>query len=338
MATKTRRKKTETEELKEILKPEPEKEIDFKKTLSTGSTLLDLVISGGKRYDGGVPGGIIMEIFGPPSSGKTAILAELAGSCQTNGGEARFDDPEARFDGEYSRIYGFELDKKLYFRPDTVKEMFDGLLAWEPKDPSVINVSCEDSLAALSTEMEMTAEDKMGMKRAKDFSEGTRKTARIIAKNNWLIACSNQLKHGGTPGGEAIKFHSSLRIVAKPEYPVSKIDKTLTVKNNKIKKVIGITSRLRVVKSTVDDPFRECRVSIVFGYGIDDIRENLIYIKTHTGANKFLVKNDEWAQIDKAIEKVEELDWEEQLRQNTIELWHEIQEKMKVTRKSKVRR
>ena len=35
------------------------------KLVSTGSTLLDLAISGGTYDEGGLPGGILVEIFGP---------------------------------------------------------------------------------------------------------------------------------------------------------------------------------------------------------------------------------------------------------------------------------
>lgn len=326
------------DKIKEALAPLKKEIKKMEKVLSTGSTLLDLSITGGVTPEGGIPGGMIMEIFGPESAGKSALLAEISGSCQLNGGEARFDDPEARFDAEYSRIYGFELDKENYFRPDTVKEMFNGLWGWKPKDNSVINVSCEDSLAALSTEMEMEDEDKMGMKRAKDFSEGLRKTCRLIAKNNWLIVCSNQERHGGTPGGKAIPYYSSVRIRMAPCFKGSKIKKTMRIGSASVDKIIGVTSTCFIKKSSIDDPYRECNVSIVFGYGIDDIRENLTFLKIHKGDQKYIVGGQEYVQINKAIEVVEEWGLEEDIRQQTIALWKEIQEKMKIIRKQKVRR
>ena len=93
------------------------KPLSFDATLSTGSTLLDLCISGGKCAEGGIPGGIVVEIFGRPGSGKTAILAELFASAQSKGGDAMFKDPEARLDKEYAKIYGVRLDAKNYSRP-----------------------------------------------------------------------------------------------------------------------------------------------------------------------------------------------------------------------------
>ena len=47
--------------------------------ISTGSTLADLAISGGRIRGGGLPSGILVEIFGPSGSGKTVLLSEIAG-------------------------------------------------------------------------------------------------------------------------------------------------------------------------------------------------------------------------------------------------------------------
>lgn len=337
----TRRKKISTEEIEEALKPEPEKKIDLSKTLPTGSTLLDLEISGGVTEEGGLPGGIIVEISGPSGVGKSAILSEVAGNCQLYGGQARFDDPEGRLNKEYSRIYGFDLEDENYYRPDTVREMFNGIWEWNPPNNDVINVSCEDSLAALSTEMEMEDVDKFGMKRAKDFSECLRKTCRLIAKNNWLILCSNQERETPsgitTAGGKAVPYYSSLRIRLSPFYPTSKIKKTTTINNVSIDKTIGIRTKCQIIKSSIDEPYRECPISIIFGYGIDDIRENLQYIKKYKGDSKYFIGDKSCSTIVKAIEFVEELEYEESLRQETITLWHEIQEALKVPRRKKTR-
>ncbi len=39
---------------------------------------------------GGVPGGILMEIYGRSGSGKTSVLSEICASAQAQGGEAQF--------------------------------------------------------------------------------------------------------------------------------------------------------------------------------------------------------------------------------------------------------
>jgi len=314
------------------------------KVISTGSTLLDLAITGTRRRGGGVPGGIIVEVFGPSGSGKTAVLAEMAAYAQARGGDIRFDDPEARLDREYSEIYGMKLQAKNYNRPDTVRQMFQGLWDWEPapKRKGAINLSGEDSLAALSTEMEMEDQDKMGMKRAKDFSEGLRKTCRLIANKNWLIVCTNQEREGTdghphTPGGKGIPYYSSLRIRITPMFGKDKIFKSKTINKVKHDSVIGIRSICEVKKSSIDVPYRKAPVFIVFGVGIDDVRGNLTWMKENTGATKYVAGDKEFAFVEDAISHVEENNLESALRETVIDTWESIQRELRVERKRKLR-
>ena len=52
--------------------------------ISTGSKQLDYIIS--NRENGGLPAGRIVEIFGPPSIGKSHIAIQIARSTQQLGG------------------------------------------------------------------------------------------------------------------------------------------------------------------------------------------------------------------------------------------------------------
>lgn len=199
---------------------------DWKYVVSTGSTLLDLAISGKRLPFGGVPSGILMEASGSSGSGKSLLLTELAARVQKKGGDALFADPEDRLDKEYASMTGMDVKQQgRYERPDTVTELFDIYNKWEV-DPSKMNIFCGDSLAALSTEMEMSGEDKMGMRRAKEFSEALRKSCRTFKQKNVLMVCSNQIRDGGPngtktiPGGNAVPFYSSVRLKLEPAYPV----------------------------------------------------------------------------------------------------------------------
>ncbi len=315
-----------------------ENDFYFDRVISTGSTLLDLAISGKRRKGGGIPGGLIMEIFGPPGSGKTAILSEIGASAQSRGGQVMFLDPEARLDQEYARIYGIKLDAKDYYRPDTVSQVFEKIYGWQPKKDG-INVIATDSLAALSTELELEKGDKMGMRRAKEFSEGLRKTARIISNNGWIIACSNQVRDGEygetTPGGQAIPFYSSIRIRVSS---VGKIEKKTVINGKEVKRIVGIESKCFIRKSTVDSPFRECPLSIVFGYGVDSIRDELQYIKTMKGETTYICPDGKsYVSLDKAVSYVEENKLEQQLKSSVIDLWDEVEQHFDLNRPTKVR-
>lgn len=343
MALKRRNKEEDLEDIadeitKESKKPiQEKKDYDYTKLVSTGSTLLDLAISGNKG--GGIPGGVIVEIFGAAGSGKTAILSEIGANAQAKGGQVMFLDPEARLDQEYARIYGIKLHQDDYHRPDTVVEMFDYIYNWKPKNPDKINVIATDSLAALSTELEMDSQDKMGMKRAKSFSEGLRKTARIIANNGWIIACSNQVRDSQfgetTPGGHAIPFYSSLRIRVNQ---VSKIEREIDINDKKIKKTLGIESACYIRKSTIDDPYRECKIYIRFGYGIDDVMGNLQYLKDMTKDTTYdCLDGKKYQSLEKAILYVEENDLQATLKNKVLEMWRLVEDKFKSNRQPKIR-
>jgi len=342
-------KKSAIEQIKERAKKEPDKikvtpnEGDFGVVISTGSTLLDLAISGGRVRGGGIPSGILLEIYGTSQVGKTALLAEICADAQVKGGNVKFLDPEGRLDREYSRIYGMELDKENYHMPDTVNEIFEHILKWEPAPPKKggANIIATDSLAALSSELEMgESGDKMGMKIAKDFSQGLRKTCRLIKRNNFIIACSNQIRSGTsgeiTSGGKGIPFYASLRIRIGPPAANKYLKKKKKIHGVEHEKTFGIQS-ICVVKKTVDDPYRTANIYIVFGLGIDNIRANLAYLKQMTGATSYTAVDKEFGKMDAAIQYIEENNLELELREQVIDLWEEIETAFKVDRKPKRR-
>lgn len=312
--------------------------------VSTGSTLLDLAISGGVYERGGVPGGILVEAFGPNSAGKTVLLCELAGGVQRAGGEVMFADPEGRLVPSFVKLFGFEVGNALYARPDTVKELFEPIRKWNPT-ASGINAIFADSLAALSTELELGDGDKYGLRRAKEFSEECRKICRILAQRNLLLVCSNQIRQNldagpygekfKSPGGEAIGFYASLRLrFHSPE----KIYRERSVGGKSIKRVVGVRSMVDCYKNSIDAPYRSAPLLIDFSYGIDDIQGNLSWLKSITGATTYTLGEKRLgASLERAIKTVEDEELAGDLRDRVVEVWHEVESKFKVERVAKRR-
>jgi len=314
--------------------------------ISTGSTLLDLAISGGRVRGGGIPGGILVEIFGPESTGKTVFLCEIAGDIQRKEGEIMFHDPEARLNKLFAQIFDLDTDDMEYATPNTVTEVFTAVREWIPENGK-INGVLTDSLAALSTNLEMDDEegDKMGMRRAKEFSEQLRRTARILTQTNTLMACSNQIRENvdrGTfgqkytaPGGKAIGFYSSLRLRTSK---VGTLVRKRKIKGKEHKVIYGVEIEVEVHKSSVWNPNRTAPVTIDFSYGIDDIRQNLKYLKQMTGSTTYDIGERKLHKsLVDAIAIVEEEGLEEDLREAVIDMWEEIEEQFKVERKPKKR-
>jgi recombination protein RecA len=306
--------------------------------ISTRSTLLDLAISGGKTETGGLPGGILVEIHGQSSLGKTGLIAEIASEVKLKGGELLFCDPEGRLNIEYTEITGLKIEPEEYCRPNTVSELFNIIYTWKPKNPDAINMIAADSLAALSTELELEDGDKMGMRRAKEFSEGLRKTCRLIANNNWLIVCSNQERESQTgvvtPGGKGIPYYATVRIRLTPDKP-AKIEKEKKIGKKTLTKVVGIRSLGETKKNSFDDPFRTCPISFVFNYGIDDIRDQLQWYKEVSGDDKYNVFDNEYSIMDAAVKHIEDNNFEQRLKSRTIKKWKEIEDAFKIPRKKR---
>lgn len=331
--------------------------IDKTNVVSTGCTLLDLSILGGRIKGGGIPGGIMVELAGGSGSGKTALMMDIAASVQQKGGDSLICDPEGRLDREYASTFGCEIPKDNYHRPNIVldskndrgkviEQGIEGLFYnWEPSNPNVMNMFGADSIAALSTAMEMEKGDARGQRKAKELSEFCRVMARVIAEDHKLLVFTNQLRVGAmtpqgrptktTTGGEAVPFYSSLRVRAR------QLQKVNRKKKNKFKadisKDVGIITELHLVKNSLDDPFRKCKMYLMFGNGISDVMGNLNYIKETTKASNFDVLDKTYVSIWDAVPYIENNNLEEELREWVIELWEESEALFYTKRKPKVR-
>ena len=319
---------------------------NLKTVISTGSTLLDLAISGGRIRGGGIPGGILVEVFGPNGAGKTVLLCEIAGDIQRKGGSIMFHDPEARLNKQFAQMFDLDTDTIEYSTPDTVTEVFQSVRKWEPSG-TTINGILTDSLAALSTNLEMDKDegDKMGMRRAKEFSEELRKTCRLLTNKNQLMVCSNQVRVNAdagpygqkyrTPGGEAVGFYASLRLrVSSPK----KIKSEQSIKGKKQTRVIGTEIEIEVYKSSVWKPYHTAPVTIIFDYGIDDVRTNLQFVKSNTKATTYVIGGESIGRsIEEAIQHVEKNNLEGVLKDEVIDLWETIEGKFESNRKNKIR-
>jgi len=316
---------------------------NFDKVISTGSTLLDLAISGGRVKGGGLPGGIFVEIYGQESTGKSALACEISGNIQRAGGEVIYDDPEGRIDSQYAMMYGVHLNEKNYHQSNTIPQVFAPIRVWEPENKA-INGIIIDSLAALSTDLEMEEGDKMGGRRGKEFSQELRLTCRIIKQKNYLMVCTNQIRDSfatmgpkhESPGGRAIRFYSSLRLETGFAFKNSKIIKAKTINDKEYSRVIGINIEVKVIKSSVWKPYYSAPVSIIFNYGLDNTRCNLQFVKDTTKAGTYVLGGKKLAvSMDDAIRLIENDNLEDQLREEVIDLWTEIESKFDSNRKPK---
>ncbi len=242
--------------------------------ISTGSRQLDYIIS--NREDGGIPEGRIVEIFGPPSIGKSHIAIQLARSVQEMGGIAVYIDTENATSIENLRRLGVDVSKRFVFVETACTEEVFKIAENTIKKTKAISTDVPvliiwDSVAASTPKDELLGDyDKnaIGLQ-ARAISKGMRKITQIIGHENVTFVCLNQTRtkigvmYGDpttTPGGMAIPFHSSVRV---------KLGAGQQLKN-KDGDIIGINVSAKTIKNKVSPPFRSCNFEIHFGLGIKE--------------------------------------------------------------------
>lgn len=263
----------------------------IKRWISTGSVLLDYIVS--NRRDGGMPEGRIVEISGMPSTGKSHIAFLMAKHVQAMGGLVVYIDTENAVPVDKLAAMGIDVRKRfVYCDTHCTEEVFSIIESTITKAKAVMDKDIPilvvwDSVAATSPKAELEGEydqNSVGLQ-ARTISKGMRKITGVIGQNNVTLVCLNQLRsaigvtHGdpmGTPGGNAIPFHSSVRIRLGSGYPVK----------DKAGNVIGIHVTVSIKKNKVALPFRKCEFDIHFGHGIVEHEFLFDELRSWCDANK----------------------------------------------------
>lgn len=255
-----------------------------KRWISTGSRLLDYVCS--NRRDGGLPEGRIIEIFGPPSIGKSHIATQIARSTQSMGGIVVYIDTENATSVENLAMLGVDVSKRfVYVDTHCTEEVFQvaesTILKAKGMNKDVPITIVWDSVAASSPKAELIGDydkESIGLQ-ARAISKGMRKITGVIGDQNILFIILNQIRtkigvmYGDpdtTPGGKAIPFHASTRI---------KLGAGQQIKDGD--DVIGINVSAKTIKNKVAPPFRKINFEIHFGVGIKEHEQVFDLLRKH---------------------------------------------------------
>jgi len=284
------------------------------KLFSSGSQLLDSVLGGGWA------GGRIVNVVGDSSTGKTLLAIEAAANFarQHKDGDIWYSEAESAFDEGYAEALGFPLERVEFREPETIEDVFEELEdicnKYPESNPSSLYML--DSLDALSDrgELEREIDDKTyGMGKAKILSQLFRRLVSELGDKNITFFIISQIREniGVTfgkryvrAGGKSLQFYASQII-----YLAHMKMLVRTIKG--IERPNGIQIKAKCEKNKIGLPFRTCEFPLIFGFGIDDLRGNLEWLKSIKRLDKFDLDDKSLVSFMRSIDKLSDTEYED---------------------------
>lgn len=306
--------------------------------VTTGCTVLDCALGGGYVL------GRMENIVGDKSTSKTGLATEALINflmwCRKNGiaGHAAYRETEGAYDKAYAAAMGLPVDDIDFGDEDkpvvTIEAFAKDFIAFvaKCKKENVPGMYVLDSFDALSDEAElkrdisegsynMVKQKKVGemFKRLVKTAEKARVTLIIVSQVRDNINAMYGEKHRRS-GGKALDFYAT------HIFWLAHL-KTLKRDVKKIKRAYGIKIKATVKKNKVGFPFREAEFDFLFGYGVDDVRSMLDWLKEVGRLKDADVASD----ISKYVKSMEDLSQKEYNRERNRlakvvkQVWAEIE-------------
>ena len=245
--------------------------------VSTGFEPLNAIISGSPT--GGLPQGRLVEMYGPSSSGKTALATMMMIEAQRAGGIAGFMDHERSFAVDLATNMGLssEFPAWIYKRPRTWEES-NVLMAKTakairgakaiPENAPILFVF--DSIAsALPKSVADKEMDEYNMNDTTALARVTSTTLKAMAQHaedyNFTVLYLNQIRtkpgvvYGDpttTPGGGAMEFYATTRIALGRRKIMEERDGE--------KQFVGQEITMKTTKNKLTRPFQEIALRMMF--------------------------------------------------------------------------
>lgn len=330
--------------------------------VSSGSTLLNLALT--DMFDCGWQKGKMANLIGDSSAGKTFVTLTAFAEANMNNSfdnyKFIFDDAEHANEFDMEHLFGDEVAERIESPNDkvedgnseTMEDFHDNLLMNIEKEQPFIYAL--DSFDALSTEADdekieeqrtarakgREAKGSYGMAKAKKSSEILRHVVGKLKKTNSILLIISQTRENLTPGsfekktrsgGKALKFYATHEVWLA-------LGGTIKAKE----RIIGVNCIVTIKKNKITGKRRTVEFPIYYDYGIDDI----------TSCIEFLIKEGYWKKVGTKIDaqgfcglepstmkaiinQIEDRGAEKKLQMLVAKAWKEIEDSLKLGRKSK---
>ncbi len=355
---------SETEHIKRSLRKQ-KKTQDTPLYLSTGSTLLNLAISG--RSDAGFPVGSYVLFVGDSDSGKTFLsmtcFAEAARNPVFDRHRLIYDGPEGGALMDVRRFFGSRVADRLEppetddvgapVYSDTVQSFYyhvdDALKSYRPFVYVLDSQDClssREELAKFEEQKKAHIKGKTdvagsyGDSKAKAHSSNLRKVLGPLARTGSLLIVINQTRDSFDPfekktysGGRALQFYATLQLWSSQ---AGKIKRTVKGKQRQL----GVYCKVRVKKNRVAGRDRTVVIPIYHSVGIDNIGGCVDYLVEEgiweEKAGRLVVRGmgPEWVgNREKVIQRIESEEMEQDLIELVEQTWNDIEQACAVDRK-----
>lgn len=302
----------------------PHDDVEF---FSTGCKTFDLALGGGWAMPK------IANIVGDKSTGKTLLCIEASANFLRKfpRGKVRYRESEAAFLPSYAQALGMPIEK-IDFGSDpleTVEDWFEDMEA-VIEGARTEELCILDSLDALSSRDEMKRDidaGSYGTDKAKMMSKMFRSIVRSMERKKVALLVTSQIRDNITSvpfakkyrrtGGHAMDFYAS-HVVYLAQTGVIKVER------NGIERPVGISIKANVEKNKVGLPLRSATFNILFGYGTDDWKSCIDYLRVASGGGKQaetrgplgrFLDGHKLAALQKSIATASEADYQRQIRE-----------------------